>query len=359
MPSLVLAQISLSISGGGVGSFSSKGGPEVGAKERLYKPVLGYRFHLQEALLPQKDFRNYSPSGLSIYPVVQIIMDNTRCNVTLNEFRTFHGIDRSLFVILVSDLGRDPMECLFILGLWFWLERGGFYNFISKILPLPPFLINEFADEAVMCLKCVNHRFPFSSEASTEIPLTHSLAKKDISLQFFYDSRRTAFHEIQSLVNEVCIPLVSDIIDRCSAMPRPMMGRQAYQMRASSSNYVENYLVQSMSSLRIVGNYASTSQGGQGTSWSRDERTMFVTFSKGYPVAENEVMQYFTRLFGNCVESFHMQEVRPDEQALYAKIVFRRSSFIRLILHGVNKAKFTINGKHVWMRKFVPRFNRP
>ncbi|KAL0315848.1 UNVERIFIED_CONTAM: hypothetical protein Sradi_5463000 [Sesamum radiatum] len=85
---------------------------------------------------------------------------------------------------------------------------------------------------------------------------------------------------------------------------------------------------------------------------------MFATFSKGYPVTETEVRQFFTRMFGNCIESFHMQEVGPDEQALYARIVFHRPSFIQVILNGDTKAKFTINGKHVWMRQFIPRNGR-
>ncbi|CAA2973250.1 Hypothetical predicted protein [Olea europaea subsp. europaea] len=66
----------------------------------------------------------------------------------------------------------------------------------------------------------------------------------------------------------------------------------------------------------------------------REDRTVFATFSGGYPVAEMEVRHFFTTVYGNCIESFRMQEE---------------------ILDGTEKAKFTINGKHVWMRKFVPR----
>ncbi|KAI3443558.1 hypothetical protein Pfo_000223 [Paulownia fortunei] len=296
-------------------------------------------------------------------------MDGTRYTVTLDEFKLFHGIDRALYVVLVRDLVRNPLECLYIMGLWLWLERGGFYNFISKILSLPPFLINELADEAVTCLKCINVQFPFSSEAA-EIPLTHSLVKKDISLQFFHENQLTAFHEIESLVNGVCIPSFSDIMEKgCrggfgeSSTQSQMMvpghaASTSYANQTQTPSSVDDSLMQSISSLRIDGD-ASPSRGrARANETSRNERTMFVTFSKGYPVTENEVRQFFRRLFGNCIESFHMQEVRPDEQALFAKIVFFRSSFIRAILDGVSKAKFTINGKHVWMRKFVPKNDR-
>ncbi|KAK6147606.1 hypothetical protein DH2020_018518 [Rehmannia glutinosa] len=271
-------------------------------------------------------------------------MDGTRYTVTLDEFKLFHGIDRALYLVLVRDLLRNPQECLYIMALWLWLERGGFYNFISKILSLPPFLINELADEAVTCLKCVNAQFPFSSEAA-EIPLTHSLAKKDISLQFFLERHLTAFNEIQNLVRGVCVPSMSDIMEM-GCHGRFTESSTMVPVHAALSS-VDSSLVQSISSLRIRGD-ASPPLGRvrANNETSRNERTMFVTFSKGYPVTEDEVRQFFTRLFGNCIESFHMQEVWPDEQALYAKIVFLRASFIRAILGGVGKAKFTINGKH-------------
>lgn len=298
-------------------------------------------------------------------------MDGARYTVTLDEFKLFHGIDRSLYVILIRDLVRDPLECLYIMGLWLWLERAGFYHFISKILSLPTFLINELADEAVTCIKCTNTQFPFLSE-STEIPLTHSLVKKDISLQYFHENHLSAFQEIESLVRGVCIPSLSDILEKdcCGGnVKTPMKGLTMVPSHAASTSgassvrepsSIDNLLIQSAASLGIVGGGDSPPSRGKARAGevSRNERTMFVTFSKGYPVTEIEVRQFFNRLFGNCIDSFHMQEVKPDEQSLYAKIVFLRPSFIRSILNGVSKAKFTINGKHVWMRKFVPKSNR-
>lgn len=85
------------------------------------------------------------------------------------------------------------------------------------------------------------------------------------------------------------------------------------------------------------------------------DRTMFLTFSKGYPVSEEEVHCHLTSLLGNCIEEIHMQEVRPGEQVLFATVVFLRVAFIDAILDGCQKVKHTINGKHVWMRKYVER----
>ncbi|XVF48892.1 hypothetical protein PTKIN_Ptkin03bG0225000 [Pterospermum kingtungense] len=90
-----------------------------------------------------------------------------------------------------------------------------------------------------------------------------------------------------------------------------------------------------------------------------DDRTIFLTFSKGYPVYEWEVTEFFTGAYRDCIESLHMQEVMPNEQALFAQIVCHSASAIETILNGRNKAKFTINRKHVWARKFVPKHLKP
>ena len=81
---------------------------------------------------------------------------------------------------------------------------------------------------------------------------------------------------------------------------------------------------------------------------------------KDCPVYEWEVREFFTRTYGDCIESLHMQQVLlPNEQSLFARIVCHSASAIEVILNGMNKAKFTINGKHVWVRKFVPKRLKP
>ncbi|XP_019054121.1 PREDICTED: uncharacterized protein LOC104602219 [Nelumbo nucifera] len=88
---------------------------------------------------------------------------------------------------------------------------------------------------------------------------------------------------------------------------------------------------------------------------SHDDRTIFITFSRGYPVGESEIRGYFIRRFGECVEAIHMQEVAVNVQPLYARMVLRSASTMARILEGRERAKYVINGKHVWIRRFVPR----
>lgn len=256
------------------------------------------------------------------------------------------------------------------MGLWLWFELVGFSIAISKILSQPLFLINELADEAIACLKCMDGaQFPLQFEA-TDIPLTQSIVQNNVSLKFFHLHRLTAHHEIQTLIVEVYIPVLSDIMEKacCGGFGESLNDSQMIMpgRAASSSNLMmaqsayDDLSMQSFSNINIHGGTRpSQSNVAEANEPALCERTMFATFSKGYPINECEIRQFFSRIYGNCVESVHMQEVRVDEQALYARVVFLRPAFLDSILNGMSKVKFSVNGKHVWMSKFVPNSGCP
>ncbi|MCI07180.1 hypothetical protein A2U01_0028245 [Trifolium medium] len=56
-----------------------------------------------------------------------------------------------------------------------------------------------------------------------------------------------------------------------------------------------------------------------------------------------------------------MQETTPPEQSLYARLVVRDEAIdaIDQFLEYRPTMKFTINGKHVWARKFIRKFSSP
>ena len=114
--------------------------------------------------------------------IVLILMDfGSSFFVTQEKFNLFHRMDRELYKILVVSLFRDPAESMQVHAMWLWLERVGFRNVVKRVLALPNILINDVADETVMCLNCINSNNNnlkmsslFSSESS-EIPLLQSL----------------------------------------------------------------------------------------------------------------------------------------------------------------------------------------
>ncbi|KAL5569227.1 hypothetical protein UlMin_025802 [Ulmus minor] len=86
-----------------------------------------------------------------------------------------------------------------------------------------------------------------------------------------------------------------------------------------------------------------------------EDRSIFLTFSRGYPISLKEVTDFFASKFGELVQEIVMQEVEENEQPLYARLVLPSVSDIETVLDGKRKVKFTINGKHVLARKFERR----
>lgn len=457
--------------------------------------------------------------------------------VSHEEYCAFYAMDRALYTILAIELWRNPLESMQIVALWIWFERLGFRNLVQKILSLPRVVINDLADEALVCYRCIRDPQFLHSAKTTDIPLTHRMLKGEISLEYFHVNRDTVIGGIHSVVAEVCATALADVIGDAikrhsahkllkkqkntlsspafdhhslahsfanlgfvnelpksnnsigksvlpvseqpllhslvnigfageiaqgssssrgiwAAPPSPdnslchhtfsdlgidgllsnssapanvvtsalqlslnrifaKMGLAGHQLSGSvlPGNSVHPRPAPSMGhslfnlglrdelcnspaqtipggssllqqSLIHHSSFPDSRCGGRGdifdgrfggrgdifdgmsitrngsaaaTAVAAENRTLFVTFSKGYPVTEAEVREFFTKLFGECIESFYMQPVMPPEQALYARVVFCKPDIIDLVLNGLQKAKYTINGKHLWMRKFIAK----
>ncbi|KAI8553338.1 hypothetical protein RHMOL_Rhmol05G0007700 [Rhododendron molle] len=290
-----------------------------------------------------------STSGGMFANMLLVMMATTTIFITSEEFKLFHNIDRRLYTHLTKDLYRDPVESMRVMALWLWLERSScFTRIIKRILSLPLILINELADEAVTCLNCLTSNPFLTLSDSNDIPLTQNLVSNEISLQYFHENRLTAIQGITKTITEVCVRALSDIMHEA-------MERNSAQNLAETQMLVSSLVQPGFDRMRIGEFEIRSKPPHEVTVIHPDDRTMFVTFSKGYPVGEMEIREFFTQIYGDCIESLYMQEVQVGEQSLFCRIVFYSPSFIDLILKGEGKVKFTINGKHVWMRKFVPK----
>lgn len=282
-------------------------------------------------------------------------MDNTNYTVTSDEFKLFHRIDRSLYSVLVTDLFRDPYESVQIVGWWLWLERTGSPNIVNKILHLPRFLIGEVADEAFLFILCMNDLLT-PSLAVGEVQMTQTIAKNDISLSFIHENRVTALQGLKTVVNEVCVPALSDLLDQALTDDFRWIPSQ-WPVRAPSTGEGSSFPFHPAGTNSRGGPSATPLRGimqAQANEVSEHEKIVYVTFSKGYPVAEYELRQFFTNNCGSyCIESFQMQEVKPGEQPVFARVVLKRPLHVNSILRGAAKAKSCINGKNVWLRKFI------
>lgn len=206
-----------------------------------------------------------------------------------------------------------------IVCLWLWLVCLSICYVIIKI-------------SSLRCLKCDKDRLFVYPVDAPEIPMIYSLPKTGMTLQFFLGNLIDALRVSGNFVIDVWFHNVDDLTEN------PIDGD-------FDESWARNHM-------EITGDaFDNTSQVNN---VPPEERTIFVTFSKGYRVSESELVEFLTSNFGHCVESIHMQAVMFGQQPLYARVVFLSLHFIHTILSGEDKVKFSVNRKHVWMRKYVP-----
>ncbi|ONK58857.1 uncharacterized protein A4U43_C08F450 [Asparagus officinalis] len=87
-----------------------------------------------------------------------------------------------------------------------------------------------------------------------------------------------------------------------------------------------------------------------------EERTLFVTFSNGYPLTKEELYTFFMRYYGD-VEMVNIQKPKEGKPPQYAYVSFHTLATVLEVLNGADKVKFITNGKHLWARRFIPKKN--
>ncbi|KAF5181729.1 3,4-dihydroxy-2-butanone 4-phosphate synthase [Thalictrum thalictroides] len=82
-------------------------------------------------------------------------------------------------------------------------------------------------------------------------------------------------------------------------------------------------------------------------------RGLFMTFSRGYAITEEELSTYLLRTYGDVVERIHMENPQTaGAQPMYAIVAFRSRAIVNNILNGRPRFMFKIKGKH---HPFLPR----
>ncbi|KAM5556130.1 hypothetical protein ABKV19_023825 [Rosa sericea] len=321
-------------------------------------------------------------------------------NATLStqEFNSFHTIDRKLFTRLVFTLGRDPAESAQVMALWMWLEHNGNeFNLVYKaLMTLPNTLLNAMADESVSALNCIQSNvFPFSDSGITpDIPMLQAMSNSGVTLRFFHQNRGEIASGVITLLKDVCLRVFGDLLfqllhqekkgggeeERTSVdgLCNPVMG-DIGQGNVQWGNDIPLYWHPQMNSANLYylrGGFDPHKLAVQRQSLNKEmeevlsclnlndhedqevfpqDRTIFLTFSRGFPIAENKLREFFTRRFGEIIDVICMQEAK---EPLYARLVLHSASSIPVVLGGKSTVQFCIDGRHVRARKFVLRHAR-
>ncbi|KVI06939.1 hypothetical protein Ccrd_014726, partial [Cynara cardunculus var. scolymus] len=341
-----------------------------------------------------------SPKQPSLFPLT------IECpNISKEDYNLFYQHERRLFTYLLVFLHRDIVESTLVLGFFIWLEREGYTskNLVRTMVDsLSLSTISIIADEVVTCLKCIEkkgNKFILEGSVKYDISLLNNLLdRKRICLKELQENQNWIFREVSQIANDVYGKALKDILQQFIRYGTRSTMVPPKEVITGGSRYLGHlvpnptYEINSYLGFRPELGFA-THQDWPMVAFERangalltpmldfgqhkdlclnspltirdldheipaDDRTVFLTFSKGYPISESEVRDYFTRNFGDFIEAIHMHDVGPEEQPLYARIVACSPSMVNTIVGRdgpEGKSKYNINGKHVWARKYVKK----
>ncbi|KAK1272614.1 hypothetical protein QJS04_geneDACA012475 [Acorus gramineus] len=220
--------------------------------------------------------------------------------INVDDLMNFHAIDISLYLRLVRRLGTTPDSAKRTLAFWLWLEHVGLArdNLTRHISSRPDPVVARFIAEAESCINIITRDDNDEEEEMGSVPFTASVAANErFGLRFLAVHRDVARKGVARVLDGVCGVIFDE----------------------------------------------------------EDRRSLFVTFSKGNPLSREEITIFFNERWGDCVERVMMERTSPGVAPMYGRIVFKNAAFIVMILNGESLVKFSINGRQMWARMYVPR----
>ncbi|RID52606.1 hypothetical protein BRARA_G00058 [Brassica rapa] len=307
--------------------------------------------------------------------------------VTRDEFHSFHKIDRDLFTRLVFVLKRDMNQSSQVIAFLLVVEQLGFArNLVACLVSSQDMLIDAVANEVGVCLSILYNQnyssfvlLNHNNNDEVVIPFLKGVTNSNLTLSYIIQYRDTILVRVTKNLNDVCNRAFDDIyekgykeqrlaLERAKVIeemkkirlgaPQQTPTRFSVQHQTPSWRNVQQQIppVEEKAKAAVTETKGADNKEDEEEVTPADDRTVFLTFSKGYPISESEVRVHFTRKFGEVIESIVMQEVQENEQPLFARMVLKMeyASKIEEIVTPMNKNKFTIDGKHVCVRKFFP-----
>ncbi|CAN1761093.1 hypothetical protein LINPERHAP1_LOCUS7784 [Linum perenne] len=260
---------------------------------------------------------------------------------------------------MVINLMCDSAESLLIVAAWLWLEQMGYPNIINLMASLSDTVVDVLCNELAMALASMQSvaglsLFPNGGMMSA----TSAIMSQTFSMKVFHNHRFTTITEIKNFLTTVCARVFGDILQpMCKVSDADELGT-GHLVIPGFPHPLFGYLTITPPNCR-----PRYQQGGL-WGWepynnaTDDDKTLFLTFSMGFPVTKDEVVELFTRKYGEgSVVSVMMQEnvVCGEQQTLFAKMMMRSVTVVDEVLGGNRIAKFRINGKHIWARKYERR----
>ncbi|XP_073101462.1 uncharacterized protein [Elaeis guineensis] len=258
-------------------------------------------------------------------PAASHFSPSTYLMASVRDVLIFHKQEIRLFDMLKA---RTPSFAQRILALWLWLELLGI-NVVAFVCNCRNRdVVHRLIDEALQILDQLRQNAPLLTEDNGKIPLTAALAVEPFNLRFFHYHRDRAVTGIAHILDGVGKLIFDENL-------HALLG--AYESGALPE--LPEELARPYHHLPAV------------PAAPADARSLFLTFSPAFPLSREDIVVYFTRRWGRCVESVTLEN-EPGLKPMYGLVVFTSESFVGLVVSGERTVRFMINGKPLWARNY-------
>ncbi|KXG29965.1 uncharacterized protein LOC110435151 [Sorghum bicolor] len=272
---------------------------------------------------------------------------------------------RWLFSRMLFSIGVDPFLAILIITFWMYAEEDGCVDYFE--------CINAFNESNILVM--------VDSVRKYLVDLVH-LASSDTNSNSPY--AKEVIERIDFYLDNICFEALGDLLEEFEihdliyeyAQDHDECLREEIFVRLGivtnldeSSSQAQNTQGQATSALM-----PETTEEATILSWSTDfleeilenadellcqpnnipkeERTLLVIFSDGYPLTEDELYDFFSWNYGE-VEEIVIEEPRLRPHPLCALIIFSSPNTLFSILNGDKRAHFIIKGKDLWVQRNV------
>ncbi|KAJ6320620.1 hypothetical protein OIU77_010103 [Salix suchowensis] len=265
---------------------------------------------------------------------------------------------RPVVLVRMIHFGIEVGVAMKVMAFWIWLETQGFREIMRKILLHDDRFLTLVAKEAEDILS-------FLKQLSTNpIPpelmrFTPKLARHFLSLSIILADKEKALKGITDIYNGVCCVFLKDILERMGKKitednffgPLPEVKKSGSEKDGVAAKPIAPYVGSKLS--------PSAKEWNPLTERAAEEnRCLFLTFSNGYPLTEIQISRFFRMNYGSCVERVYVHRPEPKDQnlpPLFGKVIFTASYIPAMILDGKTEAKFWVDAKPLWGKRFEPK----
>lgn len=206
----------------------------------------------------------------------------------------------------IIDMGTDVQLCKRIISFWLWLEAEGYEDIVKQLCchDDDDQLLAHACAEAEAALSYLNYD-PLQSTSPAIIPITARLSGCRSSLRNTIGNRDSVSECISGIFNGVCSAIFKDILEE-----RGLQDDHNNNDNDNNSTWEEVHRVRTVRKWFRPRREAMKNQqgGGAGSTlnpsakewypWQSrapdEDRSLFITFSNGYPLTHYQIWQFFT-----------------------------------------------------------------